>query len=57
MSLLMHSASNPYFVRAPNNLFVILKKGTAHAEEHHIEPAIFLASRLFHDMFHLSHQE
>ena len=56
MSLSMHSASIPYFVRALNNLFVILKKGAAHAEEHEIDPSIFVAGRLFPDMLPLSRQ-
>ena len=56
MSLSMHSASIPYFVRALNNLFVILKKGAAHAEEREIDPSIFVAGRLFPDMLPLSRQ-
>jgi hypothetical protein len=56
MSLSMHCTSIPYFVRALNNLSVILKKGAAHAREHDIDPSIFFAGRLFPDMFPLSRQ-
>lgn len=56
MSLSMHSASIPYFVRALNNLSAILKKGAAHAEEHDIDPSIFVTARLFPDMLPLSRQ-
>lgn len=56
MSLSMHSASIPYFVRALNNLSVILTKGAAHAEEHDIDPSIFVTARLFPDMLPLSRQ-
>ena len=56
MSLSMHSWSIPYFVRALNNLSAILKKGAAHAEEHDIDPSIFVTNRLFPDMFPLSRQ-
>ena len=56
MSLSMHCTSIPYFVRALNNLSVILKKGAAHAQEHDIDPTIFVAGRLFPDMFPLSRQ-
>jgi len=56
MSLSMHSCSIPYFVRALNNLSAILKKGAAHAQEHELDPSIFVTSRLFPDMFPLSRQ-
>lgn len=56
MSLSMHSCSIPYFVRALNNLSAILKKGAAHAEEHDIDPSIFVTDRLFPDMLPLSRQ-
>ncbi len=56
MSLSMHSASIPYFVRALNNLSAILEKGAAHAQENDIDPSILVTSRLFPDMFPLSRQ-
>lgn len=56
MSLSMHSASIPYFVRALNNLSAILKKGAAHAQGNDIDPTIFVTSRLFPDMLPLSSQ-
>jgi len=56
MSLSMHSASIPYFVRALNNLSAILEKGAAHAQEKDIDPSILVTDRLFPDMFPLSRQ-
>ena len=56
MSLSMHSASIPYFVRALNNLSAILEKGAAHAKEKDIDPSILVTDRLFPDMFPLSRQ-
>ena len=56
MSLSMHSASIPYFVRALNNLSAILEKGAAHAQENDIDPSILVTDRLFPDMFPLSRQ-
>jgi hypothetical protein len=56
MSLSMHSASIPYFVRALKNLSAILEKGAAHAQENDIDPSILVTDRLFPDMFPLSRQ-
>lgn len=56
MSLSMHACSIPYFVRSLNNLSAILEKGAAHAQEHDIDPSIFVTDRLFPDMFPLSRQ-
>ena len=56
MSLSMHSASIPYFVRALNNLSAILEKGATHAQENDIDPSILVTDRLFPDMFPLSRQ-
>jgi hypothetical protein len=56
MSLSMHSASIPYFVRALKNLSAILEKGAAHAQEKDIDPSILVTDRLFPDMFPLSRQ-
>ncbi|MBL4892278.1 MAG: DUF1993 domain-containing protein [Rhizobiaceae bacterium] len=56
MSLSMHSASIPYFIRALNNLSAILEKGAAHAQENEIDPSILVTDRLFPDMLPLSRQ-
>ncbi|MFT7472628.1 MAG: hypothetical protein ACI8XU_002530 [Kiritimatiellia bacterium] len=56
MSLSMHSASIPYFVRALNNLSTIITKGAAHAQENDIDPSILVTDRLFPDMLPLSRQ-
>ena len=56
MSLSMHSASIPYFVRALNNLSAILEKGAAHAQENDIDPSILVTDRLFPTMPPLSRQ-
>ena len=56
MSLTMYSHSVPYFIRALNNLSAILKKGAAHAQEHEIDPSIFVTDRLFPNMLPLSKQ-
>lgn len=56
MSLSMYQASVPVFVRVLGNLANILKKAAAHAEQHKIDPAVLLASRLYPNMFPLSKQ-
>ncbi len=56
MSLSMYQASVPVFVRALGNLANILRKAAAHAEQHKIDPAVLLASRLYPNMFPLSKQ-
>ena len=56
MSLSMYQASVPVFIRALGNLASILKKAAAHADQHKIDPAVLLASRLYPNMFPLSKQ-
>ena len=56
MSLSMYQASVPVFVRALGNLANILAKAAAHAEQHKIDPAVLLGSRLYPNMFPLSRQ-
>ncbi len=56
MSLSMYQASIPAFIRILNNLSAILDKAAAHAEAKKIDPAVFIAARLFPDMFPFSRQ-
>ena len=56
MSISMYQASIPVFIRALNNLAVILEKATVHAEARKIEPSALLGARLFPDMFPMSRQ-
>lgn len=56
MTISMYQASVPAFVRALNNLSVILEKGAVHAQARKIEESVLLNSRLFPDMFPLSRQ-
>ena len=56
MSLSMHSASVPVFVRMLTNLLVWLDKAETHAKERHFEPSVYLASRLAPDMLPLTKQ-
>ena len=56
MTLSMHQASVPVFIRALTNLSNILKKGEAHAAAKGFEPAILLGARLAPDMFSLTRQ-
>ncbi len=50
MSISMHSASVPVFVRMLGNAIVWLDKAEAHAKEKKFEPSVYLASRLAPDM-------
>ena len=50
MSLTMHSASVPIFVRQLGNLVAWLDKAEAHAAAKKFEPAVLLAARLAPDM-------
>ena len=52
----MYQASIPVFVRALNNLAVILEKAAAHAEARKIDPAVMIGYRLYPDMLPLSRQ-
>jgi len=50
MSLSMHSASVPAFVRMLGNLLTWLDKAEAHAQAKKFDPSVYLASRLAPDM-------
>lgn len=56
MSISMHSASVPVFVRMLNNLSRWLEKGAAHAQAKKFDPKVLLAARLSPDMLPLSAQ-
>lgn len=56
MSLTMHQASLPVFIRMLGNLSSILDKAAKHAEARKIDPAIFINARLAPDMYPLSRQ-
>ena len=56
MTISMHQASVPVFIRMLNNLAAILEKAAAHAEAKKIAPTVLLNSRLYPDMFPLSRQ-
>lgn len=56
MRISMYQASVPVFTQMLNNLAAILEKGAAHAAAKKIDPAIFLNTRLYPDMFSLSKQ-
>ncbi|HEY4250347.1 MAG TPA: DUF1993 domain-containing protein [Roseomonas sp.] len=56
MSLSMHDACVPGFVRMFGNLTSILEKAEAFAEARKIDPAVLIQSRLAPDMFALARQ-
>src|SRR6478672_1676721 len=56
MSLTMHSASVPIFVRMLGNLITWLDKAEAHATAKKFEPSVLLAARLAPDMLPLPQQ-
>ena len=56
MKISMYHASVPAFVRALNNLAMILEKGAAHAVAKKIDPAVLINSRLYPDMLPLARQ-
>lgn len=56
MSIPMYQASVPVLARTLRNLSAILAKAAAHAEQHKIDPAVLLSTRLFPDMFPLLRQ-
>ena len=56
MTISMYQASIPVFLRSLGNLSAILEKAAAHAEQHKIDPAVLLSTRLYPDMFPLSRQ-
>jgi uncharacterized protein len=56
MSITMHSASVPVFVRMLGNLAGWLDKAEAHAKARKFEPGVYLGARLAPDMLPLSKQ-
>lgn len=56
MSISLFDASIPVLARALENLKSVLAKGAEHAEQHKIDPAVLLGSRLYPDMFPLTRQ-
>ena len=56
MSISMYSAFIPVAIRQLNAMSAILGKVVAHCEARKIDPAAFLSSRLFPDMFPLTRQ-
>ena len=52
----MYRACVPTFARALNSLADILEKAQAHAEAKKLDPAVFVGSRLYPDMFPLNRQ-
>ena len=56
MSLSMHTASVPVFVRILGNLLVWLDKAEAHAKERNFDPSLYLAARLAPDMLPFTKQ-
>jgi hypothetical protein len=56
MSLSMHQASAPVFMRALKGLSTVLRKAAAHAETKGFDPVALLQARLSPDMFPLSRQ-
>lgn len=56
MSISMHSASAPVFVRMFENLGRWLEKAEAHAQAKKFDPAVFLTARLAPDMLPLPKQ-
>lgn len=56
MSISMHSASVPVFVKMFNNMLSWLDKAEAHAQAKKFEPAVFLSARLAPDMLPFTRQ-
>jgi hypothetical protein len=56
MSLSIHDAAVPVFVRAMQSLSGVIEKGRLHAESEKWDPAVVLSTRLYPDMFPLSRQ-
>ncbi|MGH7082355.1 MAG: DUF1993 family protein, partial [Acetobacteraceae bacterium] len=56
MTISMHQALVPPFVRMLDSLSALLAKGAAFAAERKIEPAVLLQARLAPDMFPLLRQ-
>ena len=56
MTLSMHQASAPVFLRALKGLGTVLGKAAAHAEAKGFDPVALLQARLYPDMFPLTRQ-
>ena len=56
MTISLHAASVPVFKQMLNALSNVLTKAEAHASAKNIDPAVFLQSRLYPDMFPLVRQ-
>ena len=56
MSISLHQASAPMYVRGLTNLKNVLAKGAAHAAAKKIDESVFLNARLFPDMLPLARQ-
>lgn len=56
MSIMMHSASGPVFIRMRNNMMGWLDKAEAHAKACKFDPINYLAMRLSPDMLPLFRQ-
>jgi hypothetical protein len=56
MSLSIHDAAVPVFVRAMQSLSGVIEKGRLHAETEKWDPSVLLATRLYPDMFPLNRQ-
>ena len=56
MSQSFYDASIPWLLHAMDSLSNVLEKGSAHCEKEKIDPAAFLAARLYPDMFPLTRQ-
>ena len=56
MTITMYNASVPVFKQMLTSLIHVLNKAETHAKEKKIEPDVFLAARLYPDMFSLVRQ-
>jgi len=56
MTISMHQASAPVFVRGLSSLKTVLTKGAAHAAAKKIDESVFINARLFPDMLALNRQ-
>jgi hypothetical protein len=56
MSITMHSASVPMFVRMLGNLVKFIEKAEAHAQAKKFDPAVYLTARLAPDMLPFTRQ-
>ena len=56
MALSIFQSSIPVFIKALNNLKVVLEKGASHAQSKKIDEAVLLQARLYPDMLPLTAQ-